>query len=80
MNKDSRCRNINLDLARVVALLSVYLIHSLIYTEWCQNPILPDIRSCLYALVRAMGSICVPMFMILSGYLLCNKMCSKKFL
>lgn len=72
-------RSVNLDIIRSIALLMVYAIHSLIHMEFYEQNIVWDIRLWLFACVRALANVCVPLFIMLSGYLLKDRKAGKTY-
>ena len=74
-----KTRNINCDFLRIIALLFVISVHSLLYIGFYDTVndgptmILLNIARCLFIT-------CVPIFMILSGYLMSKKEFNRKYL
>lgn len=68
MNK----RNINLDLIRVIAVLSVILVHFFRNCEYYNQPVLGE-KMYIATVMRQGFMICVPLFMMLTGYLMNKK-------
>lgn len=73
-----RERNINLDLIRSVALLCVISIHYLSYTGYYSGMQTTWGGYC-FSLLRVMFITCVPLFLMLSGYLCCKKQLTSKY-
>ncbi len=76
--KGVRERDMNADLIRCVAVFSVLSVHFLLNSGFYSEPTnRPDIFClCVY---RSFFMTCVPMFMILTGYLMLNKTLSRKY-
>lgn len=71
-------RDSALDIIRIVAVASVISVHFFLNTGFYSQNVS---GAAMYALVmvRSFFSICVPMFMLLTGYLMCQKTLSKKY-
>ena len=76
--KGARERDMNADLIRCVAVFSVLSVHFLLNSGFYYEPTnRPDIFwLCVY---RSFFMTCVPMFMILTGYLMLNKTLSRRY-
>lgn len=72
MEKRKARRDPALDVLRCVALFCVVGIHFFVNNEFYDQPV-AGIRMYIMVLMRTAFSICVPLFLLLSGYLLCNK-------
>lgn len=71
MNK----RNINLDLVRVIAVLSVLFVHFFKQCGYYNQPVLGE-KMYIATVMRQSFMICVPLFMMLTGYLMNKKQLS----
>ena len=78
MPLNSKGRSPNLDIIRIFALLTVVGVHFFINTDFLEMPI-DNIRMYILTTIRTFCAICVPLFIILSGYLMKNKKLSKKY-
>mgnify|MGYP002614269869 CR=1 FL=1 len=65
-------RDIGLDLTRIVAFISVVAIHFFLNSGYYNEPVVGK-RMYIMTLGRTFFGICVPLFMLLSGYLMVNK-------
>lgn len=65
-------RNIGADVVRCFACFSVVSVHFFMNTEFYANIIAGE-KMYIMTLMRTFFMICVPLFMILSGYLMRNK-------
>lgn len=72
MKKNATVRNPAMDIIRCFALLGVISIHFFLHTGYYEL-ILTGKRVYLFTLLRCASMICVPLFIMLSGYLLKNK-------
>lgn len=75
MRKD---RNINLDIIRCIAVISVIAVHFFKNIDFYEEVVIGK-RMCCMLVVRNLLMICVPLFIILTGYLMCKKELSKKY-
>lgn len=71
-------RNCSLDLLRIIATFSVISIHFLRNTEFYDEPIKSEGMYSM-TLLRTFTGICVPLFIVLTGYLMRKKEFSKKY-
>lgn len=71
-------RDPRFDLIRCFALLSVISAHFFLNSYFYLEPITGK-KLYLFTLIRTATLVCVPMFMVLSGCLLRNKTCSRKY-
>lgn len=62
-------RDVGLDITRIFAFLCVVSVHSLHYTGFYNLPV-DGIRMYLLCLFRALVNCCIPLFLLISGYLL----------
>ena len=65
-------RDIGLDITRIVAFLFVVNVHSFLYNGFLDT-IIQEPYTFVLCLFRILFSGCVPMFLMLSGYLLCGR-------
>ena len=65
-------RNIGLDVTRIFAFLCVVSVHSLHFTSFYELPV-DGIRMYLLCLFRALVNCCIPLFLLISGYLLAGR-------
>lgn len=70
-------RNINIDIIKVVSLLLVIGVHFFLYTEYYS--INYTITNSIFIVLRNICMACVPLFIIVTGYLNRNKVWSKKY-
>lgn len=71
-------RNVNIDLIKLVAVFSVISVHFFAYTGFYEQEI-TNISNYVMILFRTLFMICVPLFMITTGYLMNNKKLNKKY-
>ncbi len=71
-------RNVNMDLVRILAVFSVISVHFFMNTGFYKIKI-DSVFSYFAVTARTLFMICVPLFMILTGYLMCRKTLSKKY-
>ncbi len=71
-------RNSTLDIIRLVAVTCVFSIHFFLHTGFYSQP-LEGVPMYIMTLMRTAFSVCVPMFMILTGYLMNKKTLSKQY-
>ncbi len=71
-------RNTALDITRIVAFFSVLAIHFWLYTGYYSKPMIGS-EMLVFTTVRTAFSYCVPLFILLSGYLLNEKKLSAKY-
>lgn len=65
-------RNINADIIRIVALLSVFIVHIFLNNGYYNAPI-DNAQMYIATYFRQFGMICVPLFLLLTGYLYSGK-------
>lgn len=70
-------RNINIDIIKVVSLLLVIGVHFFLYTKYYS--ITYSISNSIFIAMRNICMACVPLFIIVTGYLNRNKVWSKKY-
>ena len=71
-------RNFSLDLIRVTAAFCVISVHFFMNTRFYDQPMLGKKMFVLCAM-RTFFSCCVPLFLVLTGYLLCQKKLERRF-
>lgn len=71
-------RNLNADLIRCVAVYSVVSVHFLLNSGFYSVPV-EGADMLLMCMVRSLFMVCVPLFMILSGYLMLYKTLSRQY-
>ncbi len=71
-------RNTALDIVRIVAFFSVAAIHFWLYTGYYKEPMVGT-PMLVFTTVRTAFTYCVPLFIMLSGYLLNKKTLSKRY-
>lgn len=64
-------RDIGLDITRIFAFISVVSVHFFLNSGFYNEPVLGR-RMYLMSIVRTLCMVCVPLFVILTGYLMCN--------
>ena len=65
-------RDIGLDITRIVAFVSVPCVHFFKDTQFYSTPVL-GVRMYIMCVMRTMFMVCVPLFILLSGYLMSNR-------
>lgn len=70
--KTTKQRNIGLDLTRILAFLSVIGVHFFLNTDFYNNPIRGK-KMLLLTGVRTSFMVCVPLYLLLTGYLISGK-------
>lgn len=68
----TKTRDIGLDITRIVAFISVVSVHFFLNSSFYDTPVLGK-RMYAMTIMRTAFMVCVPLFMILSGYLLCGR-------
>lgn len=68
-------RDIGLDITRIFAFISVVSVHFFLNSGFYNEPVL-GIRMYFMTIMRTLLMVCVPLFVILTGYLMCNHTCS----
>ena len=63
---------IGLDITRIVAFMMVTSIHFFLHSGYYDIPMLGK-KMYIMTFVRTISGVCVPLFMLLSGYLMCQK-------
>lgn len=71
-------RDISLDVIRCVALFSVISVHFMLNNGYYQTEMIGS-RMFIMSVMRAVFSVCVPLFIVLTGYLQCYKTVEKKY-
>ncbi len=75
---DSKNRNINLDIIRCIAIFSVISVHFFLNSGFYNVPVMGK-RMYIMVLMRTFFMICVPLFILLTGYLASKNTLSKKY-
>ncbi len=65
-------RNPALDIIRIVAAFTVLSVHFFLHNGFYYETV-QGTSMYIMTLMRTLFSVCVPLFMILTGYLMCNK-------
>lgn len=71
-------RDVTLDAIRVFAVFSVISVHYFLHSGFYNTPVI-GIRMFIMITIRQFFMICVPLFMILTGYLMSQKELNKKY-
>lgn len=71
-------RNINIDLTKCIATVCVICVHFFLNIEY-YSEIMSGKRMILMTFIRTLSMICVPLFLVLTGYLMRNKKLSAKY-
>ena len=73
-----RQRDSRIDLIRIFALFSVVSVHFFLNNGFYEQTVV-GLRMFIMCVVRCFYMICVPLFMVLTGYLMCGKTISKRY-
>ncbi|MDD2409899.1 MAG: acyltransferase family protein [Bacilli bacterium] len=76
--KDVNKRNINIDFIRVVAVFFVISVHFFMNVNY-YGEIFAGKRMFIFTCLRTLSMVCVPLFLLLTGYLMKDKTLSKKY-
>lgn len=71
-------RNINIDYVKCIAAFMVILVHFFMHTGFYNLNIINGWESISF-IIKQISVICVPLFIIVTGYLMCEKNISKKY-
>lgn len=71
-------RNVAMDIVRIVSVFLVMSVHFFLYSNFYSQPMLGK-RMLVMCAMRVVCSCCVPIFIVLSGYLLCHKKLERKY-
>ena len=71
-------RNINIDLIKFIAVFSVISVHFFLNNGF-YGKIIVGKEMYIFSFIRTLFMICVPLFIITTGYLMKNKTLSKKY-
>lgn len=71
-------RNINLDLIRIIAIFSVISVHFFLYIGFYDIPVSGK-NMIIMTYLRNIFMVCVPLFLVLTGYLFSDKKPTKKY-
>lgn len=72
-------RNPSLDIIRIVAVFSVMSVHFFLYNGFYSETVSATAPMIIMCIMRSMFNVCVPLFMILTGYLMSQKTLSAKY-
>lgn len=72
VDRGRKNRDIGLDITRIIAFISVPAIHFFLNSGYYDTPVKGE-RMYIMTLMRTFFCICVPLFMLLTGYLMSNK-------
>lgn len=72
-------RNTSLDIVRIVAVFLVNSVHFFLYNGFYSEPITDNASMFIMMIMRTFFTTCVPLFMILTGYLMSKKTISKSY-
>lgn len=78
MNTTVKRRNINIDLIKCLAAICVISVHFFLHIGYYTEPMVGK-RMLVMTFMRTSFMICVPLFIIITGYLMCNKTLSVKY-
>ena len=78
MTTNKNTRSVKMDIIRLFALYTVTGVHFLLFTKFLGHPINSP-RMYIMTVMRTFFMICVPLFIMLSGYLMKNKKLSGKY-
>lgn len=78
MNKNKNNRNINLDIIRTIALLMLVCVHFILNNDFYNTLIIGE-KMYISVIFRNIFMTCVPLFILLTGYLMNKKTLSKKY-
>lgn len=76
--KKLQSRNASMDIIRIVAAFTVLSVHFFLHNGFYGN-IVQGVPMYIMVLMRTLFSVCVPLFMILTGYLMSHKTLSRKY-
>lgn len=76
--KKLQSRNASMDIIRIVAAFTVLSVHFFLHNGFYGN-IVQGVPMYIMVLMRTLFSVCVPLFMILTGYLMSHKSLSRKY-
>lgn len=69
MKKERIVRDLGLDITRIIAFASVPSVHFFLNSGFYDTPVLGE-KMYIMVIFRTLFMICVPLFMLLSGYLM----------
>ena len=78
MQKVVKDRNINIDLVKVIAVFSVISIHFFLNNNFYHQPV-NNLSMVILSIFRMLFTVCVPLFLIVTGYLMKDKQLNKKY-
>lgn len=76
--KKLQSRNASMDIIRIVAAFTVLSVHFFLHNGF-YSQIVEGVPMYIMVLTRTLFSVCVPLFMILTGYLMSHKTLSRKY-
>lgn len=76
--KKLQSRNTSMDIIRIVAAFTVLSVHFFLHNGFYSN-IVQGVPMYIMVLMRTLFSVCVPLFMILTGYLMSHKTLSRNY-
>lgn len=76
--KKLQSRNASMDIIRIVAAFTVLSVHFFLHNGF-YSQIVKGVPMYIMVLMRTLFSVCVPLFMILTGYLMSHKTLSRKY-
>lgn len=76
--KKLQSRNASMDIIRIVAAFTVLSVHFFLHNGF-YSQIVDGVPMYIMVLMRTLFSVCVPLFMILTGYLMSHKTLSRKY-
>ena len=76
--KKLQSRNASMDIIRIVAAFTVLSVHFFLHNGF-YSQIVEGVPMYIMVLMRTLFSVCVPLFMILTGYLMSHKTLSRKY-
>lgn len=77
-SNNKAARNTAMDLVRCIALLTVVSVHFFMNSGFYSQPVMGK-RMFVMTVARTGFMVCVPLFLVLSGYLMCGKTVSRKY-
>ena len=78
MNELRKIRNINIDVIKCIAVFLVVSVHFSLYNGFYQTPVSCP-RMYIMTAIRTFSMMCVPLFLLITGFLMYKKEFSAKF-
>ena len=78
MKKVVKSRNVNIDLIKAIAVFSVISIHFFLNNNFYHQPV-NNLSMIILSIFRMLFTVCVPLFLIVTGYLMKDKQLNKKY-